>query len=188
MIVVTTPTGNIGRRVVEHLIAADEEVRVIVRDPARLPATVRERIDVVAGSHDDPAVVDRAFEDADALFWLCPPTPCATVEAATVDFTRPAANAIRRLGLPRVVAVTTLGRGTAWQEKAGTATGAIHMVDLLRSTGAAVRGLALPAFMDNALQQVPALRQGQMFGHSIPIGRSRTPPRATPPRSPRACS
>ncbi len=38
------------------------------------------------------------------------------------------------------------------------------MVDLLRTTGAAARGLALPAFMDNALQQVEAIRQGRMLG------------------------
>jgi hypothetical protein len=42
------------------------------------------------------------------------------------------------------------------------------MVDLLRATGAAVRGLALPAFMDNALRQAPAIRQGKMLGFSAP--------------------
>lgn len=37
MIVVTTPTGNIGRHVVRHLLDAGETVRVIARDPAKLP-------------------------------------------------------------------------------------------------------------------------------------------------------
>jgi uncharacterized protein YbjT (DUF2867 family) len=36
MIVVTTPTGNIGSQVVKHLLAANEAVRVIVRDPANI--------------------------------------------------------------------------------------------------------------------------------------------------------
>lgn len=66
--------------------------------------------------------------------------------------------------------VMNLGRGTAWQERAGMVTQSIAMVDLLRATGAAVRGLALPALMDNALQQVEAIRNGQMFG---PIGWTR---------------
>lgn len=168
MIVVTTPTGNIGRHVVRHLLDAGEMPRLIVRDPARLPPDVRDRVEVVEGSHGDAAVVDRAFRGADAVFWLCPPTPSSTPAAATVDFARPGAEAMRRHRVPRVVAATTLGRDTPWQERAGNATGSIHMVDLLRSTGAAVRGLALPAFMDNALRQADTIRQGRMIGPIAP--------------------
>ncbi len=164
MIVVTTPTGNIGRHVVRSLLDAGETVRVVARDPARLPQAVRDQAEVVEGSHGDAAVVDRAFRGADAVFWLCPPTPSATPHAQTIDFTRPAADAIRRHGVPRLVAATTLGRGTAWRDRAGMATASIRMVDLLRETGAAVRGLALPAFMDNALQQVTTIRDGLMTG------------------------
>ena len=164
MIVITTPTGNIGRHLVRSLLDAGEAVRVVVRDPARLPQAVRDRAEVVEGSHGDAAVVDRAFRDADALFWLCPPTPSATPDAQTIAFTRPAAEAIRRHGVPRIVAATTLGRDTVWQDRAGMASASIRMVDLLRQTGAAVRGLALPAFMDNALQQVTTIQDGSMSG------------------------
>ena len=168
MIVVTTPTGNIGRHVIRHLLNAGEALRLIVRDPDRLPQGVRDRVEVVEGSHGDPAVVDQAFRGADAIFWLCPPTPLPTPAAATVDFARPGAEALRRHGVPHIVAVTTLGRDTRWQERAGNATGSIHMIDLLRTTGAAVRGLALPAFMDNALHQIGAIRQGTMLGPIAP--------------------
>ena len=37
MIVVTTPTGNTGHYVVRHLLDAGEMLRLIVRDPGRLP-------------------------------------------------------------------------------------------------------------------------------------------------------
>ena len=168
MIVVTTPTGNIGRHVVRHLLDAGEALRLIVRDPTKLPQDVRERVEVAEGSHGDAAVVDRAFRDADAVFWLCPPTPLSSPAAATVDFTRPGAEAMRRHGVAHIVAATPLGRDTPWQEQAGNATGSIHMVDLLRTAGAAVRGLALPAFMDNALRQADAIRQGRMFGPIAP--------------------
>lgn len=168
MIDVTTPTGNIGRHVVRHLLDAGEALRLIARDPSRLPHDVREQVEVVEGSHGDAAVVDHAFRGADAVFWLCPPTPSSTPAAATVDFARPGAEAMRRHGVRHVVAATTLGRDTPWQERAGNATASIQMVDLLRTTGAAVRGLALPAFMDNALRQAPAIRQGKMFGPIAP--------------------
>lgn len=164
MIVLTTPTGNIGRHVVQHLLEAGETLRLIVRDPSKLPQEVRNRVEVIEGSHGDASVVDRAFRDADAVFWLCPPTPSATPAAATIDFARPGAEAMRRHGISHIVAATTLGRGTPWQDRAGNATGSIRMVDLLRQTGAAVRGLALPGFMDNALLQVGTIRQGKMFG------------------------
>ena len=162
MIVVTTPTGNIGRHVVQHLLDAGEALRLIVRDPGKLAPAVRDRVEVVEGSHGDATVVDRAFRGADAVFWLCPPTPAATPAAATIDFARPGAEAMRRHGVSHIVAATTLGRSTPWEDRAGNATGSIRMVDLLRGTGAAVRGLALPAFMDNALRQAPAICQGKM--------------------------
>ena len=165
MIVVTTPTGKIGRRVVQHLLDAGEQLRVIVRDASKLPPAVRERIEVVEGSHGDAAVVDRAFDGAEAVFWLVAPNPALeTLEQSYVDFTRPAAEAIRRHGVARVVAISVLGRGTPWQDKAGLITAALQMVDVLNKTGSAVRAIALPAFMDNALQQLDMINGGRMFG------------------------
>jgi uncharacterized protein YbjT (DUF2867 family) len=168
MIVVTTPTGNIGQHVLGRLLDAGAELRVIARDPSKLSQEARDRVEIVEGSHSDPDVVDKAFRDAEAVFWLCPPTPRETPDAATIEFARPAAEAIRRLGVRHVVAATTLGRDTPWQEKSGMATASIHMVDLLRETGAAIRGLALPGFMDNALRLVDSLRRGQMVGAISP--------------------
>ena len=164
MIVVTTPTGRIGRHVVANLLDADEPIRVIARDPGKLPQAVRDQVEVVEGSHGDAAVVDRAFAGADAVFWLVAPDPAQMTVASYVEFARPAAEAIRRHGVGHLVAVSALGRGTQWQDRAGLVTGAIQMVDVLRASGAAVRALALPAFMENALQQVDAIRRGQMFG------------------------
>ena len=164
MIVVTTPTGQIGHHVLQRLVDAGEKVRVVVRDAGKLPEGVRDKVEILKGSHGDGAIVDRAFDGAEAIFWVAPPTPGETLEKTYLDFTRPAADAIRRLGVPRVVAVTALGRGTQWEDSAGLVTASIRMVDLLRETGAAVRGLAMPGFMENALQQVDAIRKGQMFG------------------------
>ncbi len=89
MIVVTAPTGNIGSQVLARLLDGSEPVRVIIRDPSKLAVRVRERIEVIQGSHADAATVTKAFEGADGLFWLPPGDP--TVEdahAAYVDFCR----------------------------------------------------------------------------------------------------
>ncbi len=164
MIVVTTPTGNIGRHALQHLLHADEAVRVIARNAGKLPQAVRDRVEVFEGSHGDAAVVDGAFDGAKTVFWVAPPNPSETLDATYINFTRPAADAISRYGVSRVVVVTALGRGTEWQDRAGLVTASIKMVDLLNETGAAVRGLAMPGFMENALQQVEAIKHGQMFG------------------------
>ncbi|ONI87007.1 hypothetical protein ALI144C_10235 [Actinosynnema sp. ALI-1.44] len=61
MIVITAPTGNIGRHLLPLLAESVEELRVVVRDPARLPEGVRERAEVITGSHGDADVVDQAL-------------------------------------------------------------------------------------------------------------------------------
>lgn len=172
MIVVTAPTGQIGRRVVQELLAAGAPLRLVVRDPAKLPDAVRGRVEVVEGSHGDPDVVDRAFAGADAVFWLAPPDAAQTLEQAYVEFTRPAADAIRRHGVNRVVSVTALGRGTPWADRAGPVTASFRMDDLLMATGVAFRGLALPSFMENTARQAGAMRDtGAFFGPIDPSKR-----------------
>lgn len=166
MIVITAPTGNIGHQVLADVLAGDEPVRVIVRDPARLPASVRDRVEVVQGSHGDARVATRALAGADALFWLLPAdSQAASVEAAFTGFTRPAAGAIRDQGVKRVVDVSALGRHTSYAGRAGHVTGSLAMDDLIASTGAAFRALTAPSFMDNMLRQVhPIKDQGMIFG------------------------
>jgi len=164
MIVITTPSGQIGHQVLESLLESREELRVISLDPSALPADVRERVEIVEGSHSDVAVVDEAFAGADAVFWLTPPDPRApSVEAAYVGFTRPAAEAFKRHGVKRVVGVSALGRGTPWAAHAGFATGSLAMDDLIAATGVPYRALANPSFMDNILRQVASIKSQGMF-------------------------
>ena len=164
MIVITTPSGQIGHQVLLSLLESREELRVISLDPSALPADVRERVEIVEGSHSDVAVVDEAFAGADAVFWLTPPDPRApSVEAAYVGFTRPAAEAFKRHGVKRVVGVSALGRGTPWAAHAGFATGSLAMDDLIAATGVAYRTLTNPSFMDNILRQVASIKSQGMF-------------------------
>ncbi len=162
MIVVTTPTGNIGQAVVENLLDTGEAVRVIARDPSRLPSQVREHVEVVQGSHGDVDVVTRAFNGADSVFWLVPPDPKAdSLEAAYVDFSRPACEAIRKRGVKRVVIISALGRG--WPKDSGYVSASLAMDDLIMSTGVNCRVLTMPSFMDNILRQVQAIKSQGMF-------------------------
>jgi uncharacterized protein YbjT (DUF2867 family) len=162
MIVVTTPTGTIGHQVLENILDSGETIRVIARDPSRLPSQTRKRVEVVQGSHGDIDVVNRAFKGADAVFWLVPPDfQAESVEAAYVDFTRPACDALRSRGVKRVVGVSALGRGVA--RNAGLVSASLAMDDLIASTGVSYRALTMPSFMDNILNQVEAIKNQGMF-------------------------
>ena len=166
MIVITTPTGDIGSQVLGNLLNSDqgEDLRVIVRDPAKLSAAVRDRVDIVTGSHADADVVDRAFAGADAVFWLVPPDAQApSLHAAYSGFTQAAAKAFTAHGVGHVVGISALGRGTPVAGRAGLVTAALEMDDLIASTGVAYRALANPSFMDNLLREVDSIRDEGVF-------------------------
>ncbi|MEU6140383.1 NAD(P)H-binding protein [Streptomyces sp. NPDC047081] len=163
MLVITTPTGQIGRQVVDGLLDGGEPVRVIARDPARLSPAVRDRVEVVQGSHRDPDVLMKAFAGADAVFWLVPPDPAAPdVDAHVLDPTRAACEAISGHGVQRVVAVSTMGRGI--EKNAGLLSAAQAGEDLMAGTGVRFRALRPAGFMENLLRQLDAIRnQGVLF-------------------------
>lgn len=164
MIVVTAPTGHIGSKVLTGLLDQPEPVRVIARDPQKLPPAALERFDVITGSHHDPSVLDQALTDADALFWLMPAERTApSIYDAYVTASIPGAEASRRHGVQRVVIVSALGRGTGIY--GGHISASLAMEDLFRSTGVHVRALANPTFIDNLLRQIPALQAGVLTGN-----------------------
>ena len=162
MIVITTPTGTIGAAVAESLHAAGAPLRLIARDPSRLPETLRQQAEVVTGSHADPAVLEAALPGADALFMLVPPNFTAPdVTGHYLGFARPVADAVRAHGVARVVAVSSLGRG--FSGPAGLLSAAWAMDDMLESSGAAYRSLQPPFFMENLLHQAELIRSKGTF-------------------------
>ncbi|MET9600736.1 NAD(P)H-binding protein [Streptomyces sp. NPDC006459] len=170
MIVITAPTGNIGSHLLSLLLEsapACEELRVVVRDPARLPDAVRDRVEVITGSHGDAEVAGRAFEGADAVFWLVPPDASLTPEDAYCGFTRPAAKALVSHGVGHVVGVSALGRGTPVAHRAGLVTASLAMDDLIAGTGVAYRALACPSFFENLLEDAAAIRETGVFTDAV---------------------
>jgi uncharacterized protein YbjT (DUF2867 family) len=167
MIVITTPTGQIGHGVIQKLLEDTQSIRVIAREPWKLPQTVLDRVEVIQGSHGEGAVMEKALDGADALFWVAPPDVKKTQEQAYVEFSRPAAEVVRRLGEKRVVSVTGIGRGTAWEKKAGLVTASMRMDDLLGSSAASFRSLAMPSFMENFMRQTDSMKEKGVISGTI---------------------
>lgn len=157
MIVVTTPTGQIGSQLVRQLLDQGKKVRVIARDASHLDDAVRSRAETVQGRHDDPVVLDKALPGAEALFWLVPPDPQApSAEEHYLSFARAGAAAIARHGVGHVVGVSSAGHG--WPAPAGVLSAAFAMDAELAKSGAAYRALSMPFYMENLLLQLDAIR------------------------------
>lgn len=109
---VTGATGFVGRRVLRRLLDGDDEVRVLVRNPARLEPGADARVEVVQGDLSDRWALARAVERADTVVHLAAlakpharqPGVFAAVNAAAVtQLLRAAAEA----GVRRFVHVST---------------------------------------------------------------------------------
>lgn len=147
---------------VRLLLEQDRPVRVIARDPSRLDRSIRADVEIIEGSHADPAVLDRALPGADALFWLVPPNPAAP--SALVHyraFGQAGAAAITHHQVGHVVGVSSAGHG--WLKSAGTLSAAFAMDVELAAAGAAYRALSLPSYMENLVGQLGSIREHGSF-------------------------
>ena len=84
-IAVTTPTGNVGSHVVRMLCQASVRPRLLLRNPDRLEAELRDQVDLAVGDLRDAGYVAEATRDVDAVHWVHPddwslPDPDADAE------------------------------------------------------------------------------------------------------------
>src|SRR5262245_46285444 len=114
-ILVTTPTEQIGGRILPELLAPEFSVRVIVSEPAGLPDEIRDQVEVVRGSTDEAGPLRSALEGVDAMFWCVPSESPRekNIERHYERFACAAWKAIRKARTPRVVAISSLGIETA---------------------------------------------------------------------------
>jgi len=162
MIVVTTPTGKIGSQLVPLLLSAGERVRVIVRDPAKLPPQFRGEVEIANGSLDDPRVVSAALEGAQAAFLVVPfPYAAEDIVEHYLRYVRPTTEAIRQHGVGRLVYVSGLRVAPANASREPSLSAALDRV--IADAGCDYRALWCAGFMENLLGQIEPLRQHGAF-------------------------
>ncbi len=148
-ILVTTPTGHIGARVVSQLLDAGATVRVFVRDPARLADDVRPRVDARVGTLEDVGALTDALRGADAAFFLVPPNMTSDDWRGFIrQIGRNMAAAAHAAGVRRAVLLSSIGA---------------HRTDL-----GPVSGLGeVEAILEPAIPDLAILRPGYFFENSF---------------------
>ena len=75
MILVTGATGTVGKELVNALTSRGEQVRAMVRDPAKAASTLGQGVEIVQGDFGNPDTFDAALKDVEKVFLLSPPSP-----------------------------------------------------------------------------------------------------------------
>ncbi|MEU5879020.1 NAD(P)H-binding protein [Spirillospora sp. NPDC047279] len=166
-IVVTTPTGHVGSRVVRVLLQAGARPRVLVRDPARLDAPTRERVEALQGDLTDPDYVRTSVKGARTVFWV-DPTP-HVVENPVETSLRTAApliDAARAGDVERVVLLSSAG--AELREGAGHIDALGRIEEALDTTGADVLHLRNGYFFTNLLPDLGMLDGGVLTTSADP--------------------
>lgn len=105
MILVTGATGNVGSKTIRLLAGANQQVRALVRDPAKA-TDLAGLADIVVGDLGSPRTLTAAFAGVDRVFVIAPVVPeLATLE---VNAFRAAADA----GAKHVVKLSNFEAGT----------------------------------------------------------------------------
>jgi uncharacterized protein YbjT (DUF2867 family) len=157
-VVVTTPAGNVGSRVVRLLIQAGVRPTLLARHPSRIDPAVRGRADVVEADLTDAATVVRVTKNADALFWVSPSTgePDADPVAWYAGLGGNAARAVTENQIGRTVFLSSIG--AEMRNGAGEIDGLARTEQQLDATGANVLHLRCGYFFTNL--DLDSLREG----------------------------
>ncbi len=177
MITITTPTGNIGRRLIERLAFAGKPLTIVARHPEKLPRSLLEGEIVRQASSDDAAALSRATEGTDVLFWLTPPNFASPNVRA---WYRKAADAVSRAvrinRIPRIVNLSSIGAN--WADGLGPISGLHDVERALNDAADDVVHLRPGFFMENFLTQLDSIRRDGKL-HWLYPGHARMPMIAT---------
>ncbi|MHA6626062.1 NAD(P)H-binding protein [Pseudonocardia sichuanensis] len=148
-ILVTGATGNIGRMVVDHLLARGAgAVRALTTNPAK--AALPEGVEVAVGYLRRPATLPAAFDGVEAMYLA--PTPETAEEVLGLA---------REAGVQRVVDLS--GEHESWWGGVAKA---------VEASGMAWTHLSPGDFMENALSWAPQIIATDTVREPYPEGRS----------------
>lgn len=166
-IAVTGATGNVGRPLVETLLAQGHAVRAIGRDAGRLQPLVDRRAEACVGSVEDAGFLTRAYAGADAVWVMIPPDMRSNEQLARAErISKAHAAAIRESGVGHVAALSSIG---AHLETGGGIVDTLRVLEreMAALSGANVKVLRAAYFMENVWPQMDILKNLGFLGGPV---------------------
>jgi len=166
MLLITTPTGHTGSHVLRAALAAAEPIRVLVRDATRLDPAAQSHCEVVEGDLRDAAILRRAMDGVDGVFFCVPQSADPDdVGAYYRSFADPFVHAARAAGIRRVVYIS--GGDGAGSGGRGPGLALSRVEQAINATGIAARHVRCGYFMENLSYQVQPIARAGLF--ALPI-------------------
>lgn len=167
-VLVTGATGFIGQALTRKLLERGDDVRVLVRDPAKLTGLGLEVEDVVCGDITDSAAVDRATRDVSIAYAIAgtfrePSLSDRRYREVNVESVRKMHEAARRNGVKRIVHCSTCGIHGSIDGTPADETHPVRPVGIYEQTKADGERLALELGAENGIE-VTALRPTPVYG------------------------
>jgi uncharacterized protein YbjT (DUF2867 family) len=159
-IAVTTPTGHVGRAVVNFLLDSGDDMRVklLSRRAKDLSEFINRGVELAIGSQDDADYLIRATRDIDVLFWVTPPGYGSdNLRAYQNRLGRAAAEAVGANRIGRVVNLSSIGADL--DSGAGPISGLGDIEKLLNRAAMNVTHLRPGFFFENLLWQQESIRR-----------------------------
>lgn len=160
MILVTGATGNVGRELTEQLLQSDQAMRILTRDPGKVPAW-QGRLEVAVGDLAKAETLDAAFKDVGCLFLV----------TASTEQDENALRAAKKAGVQHLVKLSTfeavdplMTEHVKWHRE---------REELIRASGLAWTFLRPTMFMSTALDWAKTIRQDGTF--QFPGGAGKVP-------------
>lgn len=159
MYAITGASGNTGRIVVEHLLAARRKVRAIGRSTERLQALAAKGAEPFMADLSDARSLARAFTGAEAVYLMIPPKPQSTNPLGDqTQISDAITSALITARVERAVTLSSIGADKG--SGTGTMVGLHDFEEKLnRIAGLNVLHLRAGYFMENTLVQVPIIQQ-----------------------------
>jgi NAD(P)H dehydrogenase (quinone) len=167
MYAITGITGQVGSAVAAALLAQGQQVRAVVRDPAKAEAWKARGCEIAVADINNVAALTEAFRDVDGVFVLVPPifdpSPGFPEGKAMLASLHGALESARP---PRIVCLSTIG-AQASQPNLLNLLG--MMETCLAELSSPVTFLRAGWFMENALWDVPAACEGVLHSFLQPL-------------------
>jgi len=165
-ILVTTPTGNIGRRITDHLLAADVPTRLFVRNENALSVVAKAKAEVYIGDLADSESLRAALHGVQAVFYLAPPNLAA--ESFIQWYRRLGAtliDALKHEPVPRIVFLSSAG--VHLRDTLGPITALGALEGMLRDAVRHVVFLRAGYFMENFLASLSTIAHDGMLYNAL---------------------